>query len=306
MKKVAISIINYNSSEKTVRCLDSLLEMKQEGVNLIVRVVDNHSKIPFEVSTKKYEKLNLSIDHSSKNLGFSGGHNRGIVFAKEQNADYVLILNNDTTADKNLVTNLVNEIKKLEDAVAVAPKIYFTAGQEFHSDRYKKSEQGKVIWYAGGKMDWKNIVGHHRGVDEVDKGQYDKTEKTEFGTGACLLIRTDILGKSGNFDENYFLYYEDNDLCMKLKDYGNIYFVPSAILWHDNAGSTGGSGSDLQDYYISRNRMLFGMRYASVRTKVALIRESLRILRNGRKWQKLGVKDFYLRKFGRGSYPVSD
>jgi len=60
----------------------------------------------------------------------------------------------------------------------------------------------------------------------------------------------------------------------------------------------------LQDYFISRNRMLFGMTYARLRTKIALVRESLRILRNGRQWQKKGVIDYYLRKFGRGSYGI--
>jgi hypothetical protein len=74
------------------------------------------------------------------------------------------------------------------------------------------------------------------------------------------------------------------------------------MLWHLNAGSTGGSGSALQDYYITRNRLLFGFSYVTLRTKVALFRESLKNIFFGRPWQKKGVMDFYLRQFGKGNY----
>ena len=55
----------------------------------------------------------------------------------------------------------------------VSPKIYFAPGFEFHKDRYKEEDLGKVIWYAGGEFDWDNIGNIHRGIDEVDQGQYD-------------------------------------------------------------------------------------------------------------------------------------
>src|SRR3989344_360711 len=107
----------------------------------------------------------------------------------------------------------------------------------------------------------------------------------------------------GMFDDKYFLYYEDADLSMRIKKKGfKIVYVPSSIIWHKNAGSAGGSGSMLQDYYITRNRLLFGFRYAPFRSKLALFRESLSLLFRGRQWQKCGVIDFYLGKLGRGSY----
>ena len=116
------------------------------------------------------------------------------------------------------------------------------------------------------------------------------------------MISREIFEKVGMFDENFFLYYEDADLSMRLKKQGfKIIYEPKAILWHKNAVATG-SGSPLQDYYITRNRLVFGFRYAKPRVKVALFRESLKILINGRKWQKTGVRDFYLRKLGSGSY----
>jgi GT2 family glycosyltransferase len=305
MKKIAISIINFNGTKSTLACLDSLEKIIQKKFQVYVRVIDNNSEEPFKCDVKKYPSLNISLYLSDKNLGFSGGHNKGIEFAHKIHADYILILNNDTTVDKNLVQNMFDAIEDKKCA-AVVPKIYFTPGLEFHKSRYSKNELGKVIWYAGGKLDWNNLIGYHDGVDSVDIGQFNTMSETEFATGACVMIPMEIFKKISGFDEKYFLYYEDNDLCMNLKKYGKIFYVPNALLWHDNAGSTGGSGSTLQDYFISRNRMLFGMKYAPLRTKVALVRESIRIIFSGRKWQKKGVQDFYLRKFGKGSYPISD
>jgi GT2 family glycosyltransferase len=119
------------------------------------------------------------------------------------------------------------------------------------------------------------------------------------------MLKKEILEKVKGYNEEYFLYYEDADLSMRIKKLGSkIIYNPNAIIWHKNAQSSGGSGSNLQDYYISRNRMLFGLKYASLRAKIALIRESLRILVGGRKWQKIGIKDYYFNKLGKGSYSV--
>ena len=154
-------------------------------------------------------------------------------------------------------------------------------------------------------MDWKNVIGAHRGVDEVDKGQFDTVETIDYASGCCMLIKRSVLEKVGLFDDRYFLYYEDADFSERVKRKGSeILFCPKAVLWHKNAESAGGSGSDLQDYYISRNRLLFGVKYAPIRSKIALIKEGWKIARSGRKWQRQGIIDFYSQKFGKGSYNI--
>ncbi len=247
--------------------------------------------------------LNCEIDFkkNDKNLGFAGGNYVGIKKAIADGCEYIMLLNNDTIVDVNLVKGLLKVMDQDKKIGISAPKIYFAPGFEFHK-KYKKIDQGKVIWYAGGVMDWKNVIGRQRGVDEVDVGQYDTEELTEFATGCCMMIRSQILEKIGMFDDRYFLYYEENDFCQKVKRAGlKIVYVPSAFLWHKNAQSTGGVGSALQDYFISRNRMLFGNLYAPFKTKLALFRESLRLLKSGRTWQKKGIQDYYLKRFGGGS-----
>jgi GT2 family glycosyltransferase len=154
-------------------------------------------------------------------------------------------------------------------------------------------------------MDWDNLIGKNLGVDEVDHGQFDVRAETELATGCCFLIRSEVLENVGMFDERYFLYYEDADLSERIKRAGyKIIYEPRAVLWHKNAESSGGSGSDLQDYYITRNRLLFGMTYANIRTRFALVRESLGLLIKGRKWQKRGILDYYFKIFGKGTFSI--
>jgi GT2 family glycosyltransferase len=305
MKHVVISLLNYNGKKNTLDCLESLKKIITDDFNLKVLVIDNASTdgSPSVISNFKFPIPNFKIFLNKNNLGFAGGHNVAIKYALENNADYVLVLNNDTYVDPNFLMELLKEAEADKNAGILAPKIYFAPGFEFHKDRYSRNQLGKIIWYAGGEMDWKNVIGYHRGVDETDKGQFDKAEDTKLATGCCMLIKKAVFEKVGYFDDKYFLYYEDADLSMRAKRKGfNIIYVPKSFIWHKNAGSAGGSGSTLQDYYITRNRLMFGFRYAPLRSKLALFRESLSIFLKGRKWQKQGVIDFYLGKFGKGSY----
>jgi len=301
--KVAIVLLNYRSKKETVECLESLEKIKNEITAIIVDNSPTESRDFIKEKIKEIKKFNVELIKSDVNTGFSGGNNIGIHHALANGYDYVLILNNDTVVDENFLSNLLLTAEKDKKVGAVVPKIYFAKGHEFHKKRYKKEELGKVIWYAGGIIDWKNVIGLHRGVDEVDKGQYDKTLETEYATGACMLLKKEAIEDVGMFDEDFFLYYEDSDLSMRMKKKGyKILFEPSSFIWHKNASSTGGSGSTIQDYYTTRNRMLFGMRYAPIRSKIALIRESIHLFVKGRPFQKRGIKDYYLKEFGKGIF----
>jgi hypothetical protein len=305
MANVFISVVNFNGNKDTISCLKSLESLKVKDFSLNVVVVDNGSKEVFKANSKDFKNFTLHILRSEENLGFSGGQNLGIKLALVNNADFVVILNNDVYIDENLVINLLETFEKQKDCGIVSPKIYFAKGHEYHKDRYKEADLGKVIWYAGGKIDWKNVLAFHKGVDEVDKGQFEELEKTDYASGCCEMIKREVFEKVGLFDEKYFLYYEDNDLSQRAKKQGfESYYQPKAFLWHINAGSAGGSGSKLQDYYITRNRLLFGFKFASIRAKVALLKEGLRLIFLGREPQKKGVKDFLLGKFGKGSFSI--
>lgn len=301
LKKVAIVIVNYNGKQDTLDCLRSIRKMKTEGDQLKIYVVDNASSDD-SVNAIKRELPSVNLILNQANYGFAGGNNIGIKQALEDGVDYVLLVNNDTLVSQPLLNELLKAITKDEDIGVVVPKIYFAPGYEFHKKRYSYGEKGKVIWYAGGRIDWENMYGKHIGVDEVDKGQFSEEQETDFASGCCLLVKRQVFEKVGLFDERFFLYQEDLDWSIRAQKAGyRIVYCPLAYLWHKNAGSSN-SGSSLQDYYMTRNRMLVGWSYAPWRTKAALIKESINKLFRGRKWEKIGVRDFYLGRFGKGSY----
>jgi GT2 family glycosyltransferase len=157
-----------------------------------------------------------------------------------------------------------------------------------------------VIWYAGGVIDWENVYGYHRGVDEVDHGQFDEAQETNFATGCCVAVSATTIKKVGMLDEKYFFGLEDMDWSIRVKQEGlKVLYEPRSMIWHKNAGSSGGSGSKLHEYYHNRNRILFGMRYAKWKTKLALAREGMAKLMSGNQTEKRAVMDAWLNKYGK-------
>jgi len=298
--KLAIIILNYNGKRDTLECLKTVEDL--ETPSLVTRikkiVVDNASQDgSLQLIRKKFPKIELIVN--KKNLGFAQGNNIGIQWALKKDYDYFLLLNNDTLVDKSLLIHLFKVIKKDKKIAITVPKIYFAPGYEYHRDRYTPEERGRVIWYAGGRIDWQNVLAFHHGVDQVDKGQFNRLEETNFASGCCFLIKRKVLKKVGLFDQRYFLYLEDVDLCQRVKEAGfKIVFVPQAKVWHKNAGSSK-VGGGLHDYYLTRNRFLFGMKFASLRTKISLFKDGVRILFKGREEQKKGARDFFLYQWGK-------
>lgn len=283
----------------TLDCLKSLEKIKCEDFSLEIIVVDNGSN---DDSVEKIKEGKIHLIENQKNLGFAEGNNVGIKYALENGADFVCLLNNDTRVDPDFLTELIKTAQSDEKIGLVGGKIYFEKGFEFHKARYKPEEEGKVMWYAGGLIDWSNVYTTHRGIDEVDCGQYDKLGETDYVNGCLALIKKEVFEKTGLFDKRYFLYFEDADLSVRAKNAGfKLFYCPSSKIWHLNSGSSG-SGSGLHDYFTTRNRMIFGMKFAPFRSKVALVKESFKLITKGRPWQKVGIKDFYLKKFRQGSW----
>jgi GT2 family glycosyltransferase len=298
---IAVIIVNWNGKQDTLTCLSSLQKIDLYNNNLTCIVVDNGSTDD-SVQTIKKSFPNVTVLSTGENLGFTGGNNVGISYAIEHGADLVWLLNNDTIVDKHVL--LFTRAFENPQVGAAGCKIYFAPGHEFHLDKYKEKERGHVFWYAGGVVDWDNMYASHRGVDEVDKGQYDKMEETPFITGCSFIIRSEVVKKVGMLDDHYFLYLEDLDLNVRIKRAGwKTIYVPLSIIWHVNAGSSGKPGNSLHEYYFTRNRLLLGMRYASMRTKFALLREAIRFLFTATSTRKQAVLDWIFGRFGKQYEP---
>ena len=304
---VSIVIVNHSGDQLTTECLDSLSQMKSIDGKIHVFVVDNGSPHEY-VLPKRLQELkvfDVVLLRSESNIGFTGGNNMGIHAAIERfNSDYVCLLNNDTYVDPLFLHKLLQCALEAPSAGIICPKIYFAKGHEFFPASYERSQKGKVIWYAGGSIDWQNLDNFHRGVDEVDVGQFAGQESSDFATGCCALIRRETLEKIGFLDKQYFLYYEDADWSQKAIAAGyHIGYCDNAHVWHINAGSSQGPGSLLHLYYQTRNRLLFFWTYGSNRTRLTVARLAIDFLLHGEKIQKLAVWHFLTGK--RGKQPLS-
>ncbi len=298
--KIAIIVLNWNGKEYISKSLDMLKKLDTSDYQVEVVVVDNNSTDgSVKLIKTQYPKFHLI--ENRENLGYAGGNNVGIRFALENGAEWIWIVNPDVLVDPQALNELLKVATKYPRAGVLGPKIYFAPGYEFEKERYKKSELGKVLWFAGGRIDWDNVIAQHLGVNEVDHGQLDRLSQTDFVTGAALLLNAQMLKEIGLLDPKYFLYYEENDLCQRaVKNNWELWYVPTSVVWHANAQATT-AGSTKVDYYTTRNRLLFGLRWsASWRTKFALIRESVKLFFHGRPGQIKGVGDFYLNRFGEG------
>ncbi len=262
-------------------------------------IVDN-SPVPDGVLAKQLAgKKGIKLITTLQNTGFAKGNNLGIAYGLKRGCDYFLILNNDVLVDRLFLTNLL-AVLDLGFDMAV-PKIYFAKGHEYHQNQYQPQDLGKVIWYAGGEFDWDNVYSRHFGINQVDHGQFNQLKQIEFANCCCLLVKKTVFKKIGLFDEKYFLYWEDGDFSVRARQAGfRIAYQPLSKIWHKNSHSSG-AGSKLHDYYLTRNRLIFGFKYASLRTKFALLRESAGKLFTGRPGEKKGILDFIFHRFGKGA-----
>lgn len=303
MDKIAIIIINYNTQDETTNCLKSLKKIKTKNFDYKVFVIDNGSTDKFflagDLDQDKYE-----IIRSEKNLGFCGGNNLGAEYALvNYNPDYLLFLNSDTLVHPDFLSSLYCDLNQHSDNALAVSKIYFAKGYEFWKNSYKKQDLGKIIWYAGGVIDWENLFTFHFGIDEVDRGQFDKNHNTEFATGCSFLIKREIVEDFGLFDENYFLYYEDVDFSERLKKNGyKLVFSPQSLVYHLNGGSSDGSGGKVQVYYQTRNRLFFFFKYGNLKIKLRVIKLALKFLLFGNSTEKQAVIHFFIRKFGKNNF----
>ncbi|SKA87522.1 hypothetical protein SAMN05428976_11011 [Clostridium sp. USBA 49] len=237
---VYIILINYNGWKDTIQCIDSIRNIDYNNYKIVI--VDNNSK---DNSVENIKKIypNITILEENVNLGFAGGNNEGIRYALQNNADYVLLLNNDTEVKKDFLSVLIERIKK-------EPKIGIATGKINYYDNKR------IIWYAGGVFDKLKGNSYHIGVDEKDNNQYDEEKEISFISGCFMLIPSKVFNDIGLLSEDYFLYHEDTDFCCKIMSKGyKLFYYPKSIIYHKVSASTGRK-SKLYDYYYTRNRCI--------------------------------------------------
>lgn len=208
--KIFVIILNYNGKDTIKSCLDSVF--CSDYSNLEVVFVDNNSKDgSLEFAKNIFPKFHFIKNES--NLGFSAGNNMGIRFALEKMADYVFLLNNDATLEKDTLSKLIRSAENSKAGI-FSPIIFNGNGK---------------IWFSGGKIIWTKMRAIHINKKPNKKNSYP----TQYVTGCAMLIKKEVFKKIGLLSEDYFLYYEDADFCLRAKKEGfDSIIIPEAKIIH--------------------------------------------------------------------------
>lgn len=236
---VSVITINYNQLQVTCALLDSLQKISYPNYEVIV--VDNASREnPQSTLQKLFPAVKVVI--SKDNLGFAAGNNEGVKLAR---GEYILFLNNDIEVEPDFLEPLVELLENDPQTGIVTPKIRF-----FHNP--------EIIQYAGSTpMNFYKVASYALGYGVADQGQFAESHETHLPHGAAMLVPKKIIEKVGVMAEQFFLYYEELDWCIRIKKAGyKVYYEAKSLVFHKESMSVG-KASRLQIYYKTRNRILF-------------------------------------------------
>ena len=252
---VSLIVLNWNGKQYLETCLSSLLN--QTYPNLEIIFVDNGStdgSVEFVRQNYSTALNALIIVEHDVNLGFAAGVNSGIAVSKGK---YIATVNNDTEADPDWITELVNAMESDSGIGSCASKML-----RFY-DRIRIDSAGTIVYQNGNAYD--------RGADEEDIGQYDHQEEVFGACAGAALYRRQMLDEIGLFDKDYFAYFEDVDLSFRMHLFGwRCMYVPTAIVYHMHSG-TSKVASPFKIYHLERNKLWNMWKYYSFGTFISQI-----------------------------------
>ncbi len=235
---VSIVILNWNGKNHLTRCLGSLSKMSYKPVEVIV--VDNHSSDGSQaVVRNKFSWVRLI--ENKENLGYSGGNNVGI---RASRGRYIFILNNDTEVDKNFLEPLVSVCEADTAIGCIQPKLLYA------SNHHLLNAVGSYLTSTG-------FLYHYGYRKSQSRLQYNRRIPIYSAKGAAMLLRKEALARVGLFDEDFFIYFEETDLCHRLWLAGyTVVYEPTSVVYHHEAVDTHRQMQEFTITYLSfRNRI---------------------------------------------------
>jgi hypothetical protein len=226
-------VLSWNGRDDTLAALDSL-----RGIPTVV--VDNGSADgSADAVAERFPDVELV--RAGVNLGYAGGNNVGIRRALDGGADWVLLMNNDATAEAGLVDALRGAAESRPDAGVLACKVLFAGSNR--------------LWYAGASFDPLLGRSRHSGFGAADVPG-DELRDVVRATGTGMAVSRAAIDAAGLLDEELFLYVEDLEWCLRIAAAGfAIVYVPGARIRHRVSASAGGAGSPTTSYYETRNML---------------------------------------------------
>jgi N-acetylglucosaminyl-diphospho-decaprenol L-rhamnosyltransferase len=226
MPRIDVVVVSYNSADELRACVEPLA--RADGIS--VTVVDNHSS---DGALKTIADLPVHTIALPDNRGFGFGCNVGW---REGTSPFVLFLNPDATIVPDALHRLADVLDADPGVGLVAPKIVEPDGTlDFSLRQYPRLRTtfAQALFLH-------RVFPQARWTDEVirDPAVYASAGRAEWVSGACMLLRRDVLEPLGGFDDSFFLFSEDIDLCKRIDDLGfDVRFEPSVIATHTGGAS---------------------------------------------------------------------
>jgi|YelNatPaOPRAMG01_1025707.scaffolds.fasta_scaffold12626_2 GT2 family glycosyltransferase len=270
---VSIVIVSFNTKDLLKSCLDSIPAGTGDLPYEII-VVDNGSEDGSTDLIKNYFP-SVELIESKKNLGFSRANNEG---AKCSKGDALLFLNSDTVVQKGAIFILYNTLMSERDIGIVGPKILNSQGKPTRS--YMQFLTLPMLFAGSEKLSWLFEVEKYR--QHFRNYDFSNLREVPWLSGACLMIKRDLFFAVGGFDENYFFYCEDMDLCLQVYRHGyRVMYVPTANIVHLFGGSSQKKRLNLTSFY--RQSMVYYFKKNFSFAHAFLARLLLLLHRGGRK-----------------------
>lgn len=220
MPKVSVVILNWNGKHFLKECLKSFEKVKYSPLEIIV-VDNNSSDGSKEYVRKHFPKVGLIT--SNKNNGFAKGNNLG---AQTASGKYILFLNNDTKVTPQFLEPLVEACEKDESIGCVQPEIRVMA-------------EPKLLDEAGAYLTTSGFLYHYGYRKSHSLPMYRNSRKIFSAKGACMLIPRQVLEKVKMFDEDFFIFFEETDLCFRIWLAGyKVIYLPDSVIYHVAGGDT--------------------------------------------------------------------
>lgn len=237
-KKVSIIILNWNGKEHLKKCLESIKKISYKPLEIIV--VDNDSRdLSVQMVKKSYAFAKVIVN--KKNIGYSAGNNVGINAAT---GEYIFILNNDTEVTKDFLDPLVKLMESDKQIGCVQPRLIYA------SDHTLLNAVGSYLTATG-------FLYHYGYRKKTTNAQYMKPLTIYSAKGAAMLLRKSAIAKTGLLDEDFFIFFEETDLCHRLWLFSYlVVYEPKSVIYHYEAVDTSRQMKEFTRNYLSfRNRI---------------------------------------------------
>ena len=233
---ISLIIVNYRSAGALRACLESL-EVDNSNV-AIEYIVVNNDPSESEALSELGKRFPIRIITTSENIGFGAASNLG---AEATRADILGFLNPDTRLIDGSLDDIISVFRAREEIGVVGATLVDAEGYPEH-------------WSAGRTATLGSILGNHIGLSNGRMKRSDTPTPTGFVSGAAFFIRKSLFENLGGFDERFFLYFEDMDLCLRARNRGlEVIRLPKPVFVHDGGASQLSRDEQKRHYYASQD-----------------------------------------------------